>query len=66
MRNPKRTEQGNNGSNKRLYRLRELIRRDGKWGNETKVVLLRWNGTKWELWSDPDPITTSSVEESIN
>ncbi len=65
-RDPDRTEQTNSGPNNRLYRLRELIRQDGPWGDETKVVLLRWNGTKWELWRDPDPITTSSVEESNN
>ena len=52
-----RKEQNKSDSKDRLYRLRGLIRRDGRWGNETEVVLLRWHNNTWKLWKGKDPIT---------
>ena len=59
-RDPDRIEQGSSGPNNRLYRLRELIGQDGLWGGETDVVVLRWNGTKWELWRGEEPTEEES------
>lgn len=47
----------------RMYRLQKLICMAGTWGNQKKVVLLRWHQNRWQLWKGNDPITTSSVEE---
>ena len=55
-RDPERIEYDNSDPNNRLYRLQGLICPSGPWANETEVTLLRWNGTKWELWREPCPI----------